>query len=432
MSFRKPVLAALVLSCVCLLLAGCLRSGIIEDKDDVRELDDAAVKTVVIWHTYSDEETRVFEEEVIPAFEREHPGIRIESVRQASNQEYLGALMTRAAADKTPDLIRLDINWVPNFASRGLLLPLDRLSGYAEAAAELHGRMLETNRLGGRVYGLPLNMTTKAAIFNRKLLDDAGLSRPPATLKEALALAERRHYVIGMSGIEPWGSLPYFFGLGGKLSDDGFNGTDGYLNGEDSVRAVETMARLFREGVLNPHMFDGLGDLWKGVYDGKQILMIDEGPWYYSVLLNYGNLDVDLMEETVPVPFPTDGAYGSIVGGESLVMTKGTKAKEEAWTFVRWMMRKETQAAMFKAGLIPTNVNAMQAAQGGGASADTPYIGPYLEGIDEAFFRPAIPQWNEIEQLYEQALERVFVEKADVKEALDEASAAIDALLAGE
>ncbi|MFD0673189.1 extracellular solute-binding protein [Cohnella sp. GCM10027633] len=420
--------------CALLLLAGCLQSGIIEDKDDVRELDDAAVTTVVIWHTYSDEETRVFEEEVIPAFEREHPDIRIESVRQASNQAYLGALMTRAAADKTPDLIRLDYGWVPQFASSGLLAPLDRMPDYEAIAGQLHERMLDTNRLGEHVYGLPLNIATKAAIFNRRLLEEAGLSRPPATLKEVVELAERRHYVIGMSGVDPWGSLPYFFGLGGKLSDEGFTRTNGYLNSEGSVRAVETLVRLFREGVINPHLLDGLGDQWKGVYDGDQILMIDEGPWYYSILMNAASLDVDLMEATIPVPFPTDGAYGSIVGGESLVMTKGTKAKEEAWAFIRWMTRKETQASMFAAGLIPTNVNAMQAAHdaGAGTSTSTPYIGPYLEGIDEAFFRPAIPQWNEIELLYKQAIESVFVEGADVKEALDEASTAIDALLAGD
>lgn len=410
-----------------LMLTGCLQSGIIENNDDVRQLDDEPVKTVVIWHTYSDEETRVFEEEVIPEFEREHSGIRIQSVRQASNQEYLGALMTRAAADKTPDLIRLDYSWVSRFASRGLLVPLDRFADYAETAKPLRERMLDTNRMDGHVYGLPLNITTKAAIFNRRLLGDAGLTATPKSLADVVELARKHHYMIGMSGIELWGSLPYFFGLGGKLSDEHFTTTSGYLNSEASIDAVETLLKLFHDGVLNPHLLDGKGDLWKDVYSGKRMLMIDEGPWFYSILLNSANLELDLMDSTVPVPFPSLGLYGSVIGGESLVMTKGTKWKEEAWTFIRWMMRKETQATMFKAGLIPANAEALLGPSVSGAN--NPYIEPYLEGIDQAFFRPAIPQWNEVEQLYNEAMERIFVDGDDAESVLNEASSAIDKLL---
>lgn len=425
----RRLLAAVAL-CALLLLAGCLQSGIIEDRKDVRQLDDEPVKTVVVWHTYSDEETRVFEEQVVPAFQKEHPEIRIQSVRQASNQEYLGALMTRAAADKTPDVIRLDYAWVPRFASRGLLLPLDQFPDYETVAKPLREHMLESNRVGDRVFGLPLNITTKAAIFNRRLLGDAGREAAPRSLMEVVELARERHYVIGMSGLDMWGSLPYFFGLGGKLSDERFTTTNGYLNSEASIYAVETLLKLFQEGMLNPHMLDGKGDLWKDVHSDSRVLMIDEGPWYYSILLNSANRDANVLQTTLPAPFPSLGLYGSVIGGESLVLTKGTKVKEEAWTFIRWMMSRETQAAMFKAGLIPTNTEALQ--EPNGASADNPYIAPYLEGIDKAFYRPAIPQWNEIEQLYKEALERIFVEGEDVKAALNEASSAIDARLAGE
>ncbi|MFC5528839.1 extracellular solute-binding protein [Cohnella yongneupensis] len=425
----RPTWAVVTLFALLMLtLTGCLQSGIIEDKSKVRKLDDEPVKTVVIWHTYSDEETRVFEEEVIPAFEQANPGIRIQSVRQASNQEYLGALMTRAAADKTPDVIRLDYSWVSRFAGRGLLVPLDPFADYGGVARELRERMLESNRVGEHVYGLPLNITTKAAIFNRRLLDEAGLATTPKSLMEVVELAREQHDVIGMTGIDMWGSLPYFFGLGGKLSDEKFTATNGYLNSEASIYAVKTLLQLYREGVLNPHLLDDKGDLWKDVYSDSRMLMIDEGPWYYSILLNSTNLDVDLMQATVPVPFPSLGMYGSVIGGESLVMTKGTKVKEEAWMFIRWMMRKETQATMFKAGLIPTNAEALRAPNVAGAN--NPYIEPYLNGLDKAFYRPAIPQWNDIELLYKDAMERIFVEGEDVKKALNEASSAIDALLA--
>ncbi|MCC3377206.1 extracellular solute-binding protein [Cohnella sp. REN36] len=422
----KAAMCLLVL--LLLFAAGCAKDGIIEDVSNVARLDDVPVKTVVVWHTYSDEENRIFEETVIPAFERANPGIRIEAVRQSSNQEYQAALIARASANKTPDVVRLDYAWIPRFASHGLLEPLDGYPGYAEVAAKTGDRLLELNRIGNRTYGLPLNMNTKAAIYNRALLEASGQKQPPDSLRTLVDVARERHWILGMSGLEMWQSLPYFFALGGKLSDPSFARTDGYLNGEDSVRAAETMASLFREGVLNPNLLNGAGDLWTEIYEGRKVLMMDEGPWYYSILLNVANPKADLTRLTVAAPFPSDGANGPIVGGESLVMTRGAAYKAEAWTFIRWMMRPETQTEMFGAGLIPTNADALAAAKAGGAS--TTYMDAFLKGIEHAYYRPPLPRWNEIDKRYEEAMEDIFLGTRDVRDILNEASAAIDRVLA--
>ncbi|MBB6671333.1 extracellular solute-binding protein [Cohnella nanjingensis] len=410
------------------LASGCAKNGIIENGAAVGRLDDAPVKTVVVWHTYSDEENRVFEESVIPAFERENPGIRIESVRQSSNQEYQAALISRASANKTPDVVRLDYAWIPRFASHGLLEPLDGYPGYGEVASQIGARLLELNRIGDRTYGLPLNRNVKAAIYNRSLLEAAGLTRPPDSLRTLVAIARKQHLVLGMSGLEMWQSLPYFFALGGKLADDRFARTAGYLNSEDSIRAAETMAGLYREGVLNPNLLNGAGDLWSEVSGGGKVLMMDEGPWYYSILMNVANPKADLLKTTLAAPFPSDGANGPIIGGESLVMTRGTVHKAEAWTFIRWMMRKETQTAMFAAGLIPTNADALADVKEAGA-ANT-YMDAFLKGIEHAYYRPPLPRWNEIEKIYEEAMEDIFLGVRDVRGILNEASAAIDQVLA--
>ncbi|WP_199617349.1 extracellular solute-binding protein [Paenibacillus alkalitolerans] len=407
---------------------GCANTGIIENAAGVQRLEDEPQKTVVIWHTYSDEETRLFEQEVIPEFEREYPGIHIESVRQSSNEEYQAALIARASAGKPPDVIRLDYSWVPRFADRGLLYPLNRFSDFEDVAMQLRDHMLETNRYGGSFYGLPLNINTKAAIYNRTLLEEAGFDAPPSSMREVVDAARKHRYIIGMAELNLWSSLPYFFGLGGRLADEHFTRTEGYFNSDESVQAIETLVSLYRDGVINPHLLTGNGDLWTGVHSGRKLFMIDEGPWYYSILLNTKILKVDLLKATQAAPFPSGGVYGSIIGGESLVLTKGSRYKEEAWTFIRWMMRKETQSVMFKAGLIPTNMEAFQEYEIG--RTDNVYIDAFMKGVEDAFYRPPLPQWNEIERIYEGAMEDIFVGGRNIRETLDEASSKIDALLA--
>jgi len=420
---RMPLLSLIA----AILISGCLDRSIIEDGDQVAKLEDEPRKTVVIWHTYSDEETRVFEEEVVPKFEKEYPHIRIESVRQAYNQEYQAVLLARASAGKTPDLIRMDYTWVQQFAHNGLLQPLEGFDGFEEVASRLRRRMLETTLYEGNTYGLPLNITTKAAIYNNRLLKEAGLAKPPESVAEIIRVARDHHYIIGMLGLEMWQSLPYFFGLGGKFSDDGFTQTDGYLNSPESIQAVETLVELYHEGILNPGMLDGSADLWNDVHSGRDTFMIDEGPWYYSILLNTPSLNLNVLELTTPAPFPSNGRYRSVIGGESLVMTKGTRHKEEAWTFIRFMMRKDVQGMMFKAGLIPTNMEAFEGERT--SIADNGYIGPYMQGIDEGYYLPPHPKWAVISQIYADRLEDIFVSGRDVKEALNEASSQIDAIL---
>ncbi len=424
----KSAAAIMLFTLLALLCAGCLRTGIIVDEEDVPSVDDEAVKTIVVWHTYSDEETRVFEEQIIPRFERDYPAIRIESIRQGSNVEYQSAIIARASAGKTPDVIRMDYSWVPRFASYGLLVPLEQLPDYDQVAAEQRGHMLHTNQYDGHVYGLPLNMNTKAAIYNRELLRKTGLGDAPDSLLDIVKAAREHRFVIGMIGLELWSSLPYFHGLGGVLADEGFTRTSGYFNSDNSVQAVQTMLDLYGEGILNPGMLDDSSDLWNDLYKDTNMLMIDEGPWYYSILLNTTTLKVDLLEATVPAPFPANGQYGSIIGGESLVITKGTRYPDEAWTFVRFMLQKDTQQTIYdQTGLFPTNMEAFHGDQI--SLIGDRYMAPYVEGIERAFYRPPLPQWNKIERLYNEALKSIFVDGRDVREALDEAAASMDALL---
>jgi multiple sugar transport system substrate-binding protein len=421
------VICCLLMVC---LLAGCSSTSIIGDKSSVMRLGEEAEKKVVIWHTYSDEETILFEKEVIPEFEAAYPGIKIESFRQTHNQEYHAALMARASAGKTPDIIRMDYTWIPLFVERRLLQPLNDFSQFSEVRNRLQERMLQMNTYDGVTFGLPLNISTKAAIFNNRLLQQGGLSKPPETFAELVKFARSNGYILGMNGIELWNSLPYFMALGGQLADEPFTRTAGYLDSDASIAAMKQLLALYKEGIINPYMFSNHTDLWKEVFSQGKVVMIDEGQWYYSILLNTSSVEEDLLEKTTPRPFPSRAGAGSIIGGESLVITKGARNKDEAWIFMNWMTKRETQLQLFKAGVIPANTEAFAEgrAQQGGVNR---YLSAYMEGLEQAFYRPSIPQWNDIEQLYDAAMEDIFMKGKDVEQTLQETTKLIDSLLAG-
>jgi multiple sugar transport system substrate-binding protein len=404
------------------MITGCGNQTIIDNRYQVTDFEEHDKKQIVIWHTYSEEETKVFENVLIPMFEQEHPDIDIKPVRQSYTEELKTAIISHASANKPPDVVRMDIAWLPTFANLGLLYPVSNFHDFEEVKATLYEEPLQSNFFNGAYYGLPLNTNTKVSIYNRDLFKKTGLKEPPKTMSELIDLVEKNGLVIGMSGLTPWESLPYFFGLGGQLTDATYSRATGYLDSEESIKAVHKMLELFRNGNLTPKLLSGNADTWQGVLNGHYF-MIDEGPWFYSI----HSLDDTsfINEKTTSAPFPVAAGRGSVLGGENLVITRGTKHPEEAWTFVKWMTTETPQKLMLKMGLIPTNKNVDLTF----FFQRYPYYQSYVESIDTAFLRPPVPQWNRMDEIYSKYFKLIFSESVTVEEGLKEAAKEIDKLL---
>src|SRR3954468_9621883 len=98
-----------------MIISGCSGQSIIDHSVN-NQVSKKEKQEIVIWHTYSEEETKVFENEIIPLFEKENPNIEVKSVRQAYNEQLKSSLVARASAKETPDVVRMDISWLPHFA----------------------------------------------------------------------------------------------------------------------------------------------------------------------------------------------------------------------------------------------------------------------------------------------------------------------------
>lgn len=378
--------------------------------------------TIEFWHTYSDSEEKIFNEQVIPLFEKQNPNIKVKATRmpyEGLKQQVIAGV----AGDAAPDLMRMDIIWVPEFAKMGALMPLDDNEGFAEIKGQLFEGPLATNFYNGKYYGLPLNTNTKVAIYNKGLLSEAGLSEPPKTFEELVKAAEalkaKGKFGIVIGGAHAWGVLPYFWTLGGNITDEGYTKASGYLNSPESVAALEKLAELNKQGFIAPPLLGGEPGAWDGIKNGDYF-MVDDGPWFYSILGQEAN------DKTVPALLPSGNAGSlSVVGGEDLVIFTNSKHPEEAWTFAKFLMTEEPQILMAQTGLIPTNVKAANSDK----VLSVPFIKPYIEQLKTAKPRTPHPSWAKIEESLGLAFEKVFRGEITPKEALDQAAKEIDGFL---
>lgn len=385
--------------------------------------------TIEYWHTYSDAEEVVLTEKIKPAFEAAYPNIELKLTRmpyEGLKQQVIAGV----AGDAAPDLMRMDIVWVPEFAAQNALMDVSKLEGFEELKASVFEAPMATNFYNDGYYGVPVNTNTKVAIYNKATLEEAGLTEAPKTMDELVAAArtlkEKGKYGIGVSGVHAWGLGPWFWSLGGSITNEDYTQVDGYLNSEASVKALQTIVDWNNEGLVLPVMLGGEPGTWDGIISGDY-LMSDDGPWFYSTkIAEQEATGYDPLEQTVRALMPAgEGGSRSVIGGEDLVIFANSKNPEEAWTFAKWMLTEEPQKIMAETGLIPSNKAAADAM----TTMNIPFVDTFVEQLETALPRTPIPQWGEVEAIFNLAFEKAIRGEQEPKAALDEAVKQIEAIL---
>ncbi|WP_445487665.1 extracellular solute-binding protein [Niallia sp. 03133] len=405
-----------------IVLAGCEKSKFITS-DETQTFHENKGQVIEFWHTYSDKESRILEQEMIPAFERKFPTIKVIPVRKPFNNGLKNTLIARAFSNRGPDVVRMKMEWVPDFYQNDLLFPLNHFPDFQKVLNTLNSKTMWAGFHQNKYYSLPMDLYVQVAIFNQKLLKRAGYSRPPHTMEETLDLARQEHYRIGLGGLNIWRTMPFIYGLGGSLTDDKFRMATGYLNGEATVRAVEKLLSLYEDGLIDRMVGEEGGDNWEGVKSGN-VLITGEGPWFYNIW--NGKELHRALNSTISVPFPHDKGPSSLLDGENLVIMKGSKHKEAAWVFLKWMTSKEAQLMMSKAGIFPTNLEAADSLN----FKQNSYNLPYQEALDFTFQRPSVENWDEMDEVYTIYMNKIFQGEISVKEGLTKAAEEIDHFLA--
>jgi multiple sugar transport system substrate-binding protein len=216
---------------------------------------------VTIW-THEDVNRTALEQRYIAEFQAANPGIKVNYVTYPSGK-IKDILVAAFAANKGPDIFNLEINDAYPFIANGRVAPVDPLSaGYKTNQdiinaymAGMLGPVLE----GGKVYGLPLELTNWCVYLNKKILRDAGLDPVtdiPLTWEDIMAVSEktalRNGEIITRRGFDfrypyyliRW--LPMVEQLGGKLMTD--DGKTAIVNDEAWLNALTFMQNFGPSG----------------------------------------------------------------------------------------------------------------------------------------------------------------------------------------
>lgn len=400
------VLPVLLLSS--LLLGGC---GEVHDAD--------GVVTVEFWAMGREGEVV---QALMPAFEREHPGIRVE-VQQLPWTSAHEKLLTAFAGRATPDLCQLGNTWVPELHALGALEPLGPYvarSGVVEQADYFPG-IWDTNVLGGALYGVPWYVDTRLLFYRTDLLREAGYDEVPTTWAgwleamravKANAGPDRYAVLLPLNEFEP----PLILGLqAGDLLRDGDR--YGAFREPGFRRAFTFYVDLFKEGLAPPVTGAQISNVWQEFENGYFAFYIT-GPWNIGEFKRRLSPEMEGRWMTAPLPGP-DGPGISVAGGSSLVVFERSERKAEAWALVEYLSRPDVQVRFYElTGDLPARESAWEDA----VLAGDAYAGAFREQLRRVRPTPKIPEQERVSQKIREYAE--FAASGEMT--VDEALAALD------
>lgn len=352
-------------------------------------------------------------------FEQEHPEIKVE-IQQLPWTAAHEKLLTAYAGGTLPDLCQLGNTWVPEFVAVDALEPLQPYADASRAVMleDYFEGFLESNRVQGRLYGVPWYVDTRLLFYRRDILQASGYDRPPQDwaawtrmLKAVKAQVgpERYAILLPLNEFEPL--LVLALQQPEPLLREA--GRWGNFRSASFRRALEFYVSLFEQG-LAPRMTNTqIANVWDEFGRGYFSFYIS-GPWNIGEFRRRLPPQLQDAWATAPMPGP-DGPGVSIAGGASLVLFRSSQVKEQAWRLVEYLSRPQIQQRFYElTGDMPPRRSSWRSPV---LERSVP-ARAFRQQLERVRSPPKVPEWERIATEMRLAAERIVLGGVSIEQAL--------------
>lgn len=335
-------------------------------------------------------------------------------------------MLAAIAAGNPPDCVYLNPDFYPKFVASDALAPIDDFLEKGFRDDYLPGP-LEAVTHGGKTYGLPVLTSAYTQIYNKALVEKAGITEIPSTFDTFSAAVKKVHNpsagIWGVRfdlGTQVRSSLvttfvPFLWAAGGEMySEDGKKVT---FDGPEGEVALDYMVSFYRDKLVQEANLTGGGLPFTSGQVGFELQVAN------NYLLTYAEANPDLeigitptLKEKKQVGFGTVGSYA--------VFKKSQNPKEAAQWLASVTSRENTVTILKASGFISPRKS---------VRAEEYCSGPSLEAAAQAQYMRPEPKHvksREVLAAMQPEAEAAVNGTKSVKEALQAAAKACNALLA--
>ena len=307
---------------------------------EVPALEEVTI-TVESWRT---DDQAIWDDEIIPAFEAEHPGISVVFAPTAP-LEYPSALRTRLEGGAAGDLITcFPFDRSRELFEDGYLVPLNDLDGIDGFGASAQAAWLSAD--GSVPYCVPVASVIQGFYFNVDAFDELGLSVPEteSELFEVLqAILDDGAYTPVGTGLSEWEAEHILFQSIGANYWKGEEGRLALIRGEDKVtdrEYIDTFAVMAR---LAPYIHPEASDI--AYVDGRRLFetgrtaVYPGGSWEISGFDERADFEFSAFQ--TPQPDGQDACYIVDHSDMAIGLNPASPNAEAARTFLTWVASPE-------------------------------------------------------------------------------------------
>ena len=382
----------------------------------------------IVYYTYSASPNHLEElDAMVAQFNEQEDDITVR-VETVGWDNYFTRLESQIAGGDPPDVFETNYENFVNYASKGMLLPLDEYAaGDSGVDVDLYyPRALQAFNLDGVQYGLPATFSTSVLFYNKDLFDAAGLDYPDASwtwddaLEAAQVLTDPDAGVWGLySPIQFWEFYKKAAQNGGTLLADG----EATIDAPENVEALEFMVSMIDEYGVMPRESDLAGVPNEQAFLDGDIAMLVSGIWMFDTFQ-----DADFAWDITVEPGLANKATHYFADG--LAISATTDHSEAAWKWISFFTASDE--------MVRTR---MESNWGLPVLQDLSLVDAYLEqtppdnreavfdSLEYAIVPPVIERQNQMQDIVGLAIENVLLGNQTAAEALADADRQVDQLI---
>jgi multiple sugar transport system substrate-binding protein len=270
----------------------------------------------------------------------------------------VGKIAQGIASGEVPDLMGMDLIYAPQFEKAQQLVDLtERIKDWPELKTASKGHMTVAT-YENKLYGVPLYADVSALFYNKDLFTRAGLdpNKPPTSLAEMRAYADKisalggdvkGYYLPGnCAGCNIFTVGPLMWASGAKIEAE--KAGDEPLTGDGVKQVLQFTRDMVKSGNVHEGDRTENGETFHLQFGTGKVGMMGTGNFNIS-LAREQNKSMNFGIALLPGNSP--GSSASFIGGDLVVVPKGSKRVNDAVNVMKFLLSDEVQVEVYAKAL---------------------------------------------------------------------------------
>jgi len=315
--------------------------------------------TTIKYAFWGNPESIGVEKDIIDAFEKLHPNIKVEPVVSAYN-DYHTKLMTMISGGMAPDVMRIDSYFFQDFCNLGAVASLKPFIEKTKFDTSIYAKAaIDEATIKGEIHALPWGTAPIYIALNLDTFKKAGIPLPSYdwTMDDFIKIVKQfggvktgvYGYASQMANNNPF--FPFIWAYGGNLLTDDLKGYA--MDSPEACQALQMLTDLYKGGYLPKDMISTTAaetvDRW---FTTGTIAMMGASAQEIITIQKVDGVNFEVY------PFPGGKVKNAtVVKSNEVAIAAASKQKDAAWTFLSFLRGNEGERLYSKAHRIPPSLN---------------------------------------------------------------------------